>query len=81
MSDFESQCLCYARDAMKYEPVYRWYGSILWAIGPLCVVHNDRFATPVWHPRIGQIRQSEGAAESTAPIEVMSSGEASQWTV
>jgi hypothetical protein len=76
------KCLCFARDALQHEPVmYCWFGPILWAIYPLCEAHNDRYTTPVWAPRIGQIRQSEGAAESTAPIEVMSSGEASQWKV
>jgi hypothetical protein len=37
------KCLCFARDALQHEPVmYRWFGSILWAIYPLCEVHNDR---------------------------------------
>jgi hypothetical protein len=83
MSDFETPCLCLARDAMQHKPIeHRWVGiqdggGTLWAIFPECPAHpGEHLIAPVWTQRYGRLDKDEGAAESTAPIEVMSSGEA-----
>lgn len=51
-----NECLCFARDALKQEPEqYRWEGSTLWGLWPVCPAHGERFISPVWTRRLGRI--------------------------
>jgi hypothetical protein len=75
MSDFEAQCLCYARDARQHEPVdYQWVGigdrnATLFGIWPECPAHpGEHFVSPVWTQKIGRL--DDEAADATAAVEM-----------
>jgi hypothetical protein len=75
MSNFETVCLCLARDATQHEPAaYRWTGiatggGTLWGIYPECPAHpGERFTSPVWTQRYGRLSNEETG--SACPLAV-----------
>lgn len=73
MSNFETPCLCLARDALQHEPVhYRWFGvdtgdGTLWAAWPECPTHpGEYFISPVWAQRVGRLDYDEAASGELA---------------
>lgn len=64
-----NDCLCFARDAHQYEPErYQWSGNVLWAIWPACPLHLEHFMSPVWHPRLGQLKYETATADQAVAV-------------
>lgn len=69
----EEVCLCFARDARELDPErYAWCGNVLWAQWKECPTHHEHFMSPVWHPRMGQLRDEATAYEAVALSEELS---------
>lgn len=76
MSDFETPCLCHAREALKHEPIeYRWVGvqeadATLWGTWPECPGHSGQhFKSAVWAQRIGRLHE-KSTADETVLVEI-----------
>lgn len=76
MSDFETMCLCLAREAHQHEPKqYRWMGidtgsATLFGIWPECPAHpGEHFVSPVWTQKIGRLDDEAASSELAAQSE------------
>lgn len=63
-------CMCMSVIAHQQEPEsYQWSGSVLWGVWQECQEHHEHFVSPVWHPRLGQLKY-EPATVGAAPAEL-----------